>query len=382
MAGDIKGLTVNGAYLRIQFTWHDKRYRVTTNFKPGQEKQAARLLAAILFDLENNRFNIEVYRTQLRRIHPLLSLDSNYIKDIENPVMSSLFDTYLLQLKDKLDSGIIQVGTHRAYSYVISKHLMPKLGKLRIDQVTISVIEEFINSLGLTRKRLGAILVPLRDIFRKLQRQGLIENNPLINITSDSFTRVIKTDYEVEPFTLDEIEQIIKNCDHECVANIIKFGFWTGMRISEIFALNWGDIDFDNETISVSKSQTLNKQLKSPKTKSGTRLVEMTPAAKEALLAQSKLTANKERVFLNPTGKIWSKPDNLGRYWRMALSAANIKYRNPYQMRHTFISMMLQFGNSPLVLYKMVGHTNSEMIYKNYARFIKQEVGKKILKIF
>lgn len=50
-------------------------------------------------------------------------------------------------------------------------------------------------------------------------------------------------------------------------------------------------------------------------------------------------------------------------------------------MRHTFISMMLQFGNSPLVLYKMVGHTNSEMIYKNYARFIKQEVGKKILKI-
>jgi hypothetical protein len=44
--------------------------------------------------------------------------------------------------------------------------------------------------------------------------------------------------------------------------------------------------------------------------------------------------------------------------------------------------MMLQFRNSPLVLYKMVGHTNSEMIYKNYARFMKQEVAKKILKIF
>ena len=51
-------------------------------------------------------------------------------------------------------------------------------------------------------------------------------------------------------------------------------------------------------------------------------------------------------------------------------------------MRHTFISMMLQFRNSPLVLYKMVGHTNSEMIYKNYARFIKQEVAKKYSKYF
>ncbi len=149
------------------------------------------------------------------------------------------------------------------------------------------------------------------------------------------------------------------------------------MRISEIFALNWGDINFNEETISVSKSQTLNKQLKPPKTKSGIRLVEMTPIAKEALLAQYKITSDKERVFLTPTGKIWSKPDNLGRYWRPTLAAANIKYRNPYQMRHTFISMMLQFGNSPLVLYRMVGHTNSEMIYKNYARFIKQDVGKK-----
>lgn len=73
--------------------------------------------------------------------------------------------------------------------------------------------------------------------------------------------------------------------------------------------------------------------------------------------------------------------NNLGRYWRSTLAAANIKYRNPYQMRHTFISMMLQFGNSPLVLYRMIGHTNSEMIYKNYARFIKQDVGKKTLKI-
>lgn len=51
-------------------------------------------------------------------------------------------------------------------------------------------------------------------------------------------------------------------------------------------------------------------------------------------------------------------------------------------MRHTFISMLLQFGNSPIVIYKMVGHNNTEMIYKNYARFIQHDESKKLLKLF
>lgn len=61
---------------------------------------------------------------------------------------------------------------------------------------------------------------------------------------------------------------------------------------------------------------------------------------------------------------------------------ANVKYKNPYQMRHTFISMLLQFGNSLIVIYKMVGHNNTEMIYKNYARFIQHNESKKLLKFF
>ena len=74
-----KGVSQNGEYLRISFTWEGKRYRATTLFKVGKEKQAAKLLAAILFDLENNRFNIEVYRSQLKRAYSLVQLDVNSV---------------------------------------------------------------------------------------------------------------------------------------------------------------------------------------------------------------------------------------------------------------------------------------------------------------
>lgn len=153
------------------------------------------------------------------------------------------------------------------------------------------------------------------------------------------------------------------------------------MRIGELFALTWGDVDFENEQIHVNKSVTMNGVIKQPKTKAGIRSIEMIALAKEALVAQFQITGNTEdgRVFKSPKGKNYLRADGFGRYWREALIKSGVEYRNPYQMRHTFISYMLMRGNSPLVLYRMVGHETPEIIYKFYARFIAVVKGKKIL---
>ena len=86
------------------------------------------------------------------------------------------------------------------------------------------------------------------------------------------------------------------------------------------------------------------------------------------------------RIFKSPAGKLWVKTSDFRKYWKMAIDKAGIRYRNPYQMRHTFISMMLQFGNNPMIIYRMVGHSNPEVMFRKYARFIKNTV-EKLLKI-
>lgn len=369
--------------LRLRFTWKGKRYQVTTKFKPGQEKQAAKLLAAILFDLENNRFRVDFYRDQIKRPNVLMSLDINYIETLNNPLMSALLEEQLSIYQSKMQSGCMAVSTIQMYGYTISAHLLPRFGKLKVNDIDTKMIESFINSLGFTKRRIVTILRPMQEIYKRLIRQGVIRDNPLLNIDKDSFITMAKSDYEVDPFSQSEINQILENCEHECVRNFVQFGFWTGMRIGEIFALEWSDIDFDKELIIVNKTQTIKQIVKAPKTRAGIRRLEMTPLAKDALLRQIELTGKDQdkRVFKTPTGKIWYNPDHFGRYWRTYLTKAHVKYRNPYQMRHTFISMMLQFGNSPVIIYPMVGHENTEMIYKRYARFIKQEENKKLLKI-
>jgi integrase len=189
----------------------------------------------------------------------------------------------------------------------------------------------------------------------------------LDDIDNDIYlTTSINSDYEVKPFTLVEIQKILDGCKHEAIRNFIKFGFWTGMRIGEIFALEWSDIDFDLELISVTKSSSVQGLIKAPKTKSGIREIEMTPKAKTALLAQLQITKNLSHKR---------------EYWKKALDKANVPYRNPHQMRHTFISYMLSIGNNPLILYRMVGHSDPTVMYKKYARFIRQNGGEKLLKI-
>ena len=118
----MKGITVNGEYLRLQFTWQGKRYRITSNYKLGQEKQAGRLLSAILFDLENGKFNIEVYCLRLRNVNYLESLDPKYIADKQDPLLSVLLMEHLEALEKRVSSGLLELSTFRNYRYIIVPH--------------------------------------------------------------------------------------------------------------------------------------------------------------------------------------------------------------------------------------------------------------------
>ena len=58
------------------------------------------------------------------------------------------------------------------------------------------------------------------------------------------------------------------------------------------------------------------------------------------------------------------------RVWRPALRRAKLRARTLYQTRHTFATLMLELGESPQWLATQLGHTNAEMVYRRYHRFI------------
>lgn len=380
-----KGIMVNGKNLLISFSHDGKRYRVTTNLEALQVNvnKAIKLLTSIKIDLERGQFLIANYKHQISNIKYLEHLDSNYDLTQNQISMTDLINEQMTRYQTSFETGNIAIGTWHCYRYAINKHLLPYFESKALDEFNLELLEQFIGTIKLSKKRINLILQPLKQIMKRAKKMERIELNPFDSLESESWqSQVIKSSYKVEPFSTNEVELILKTAEHPAVKNILQTGFWTGMRIGEMFALDWSDIDFRQEIIHVNKSQTIQRIIKCPKTKAGIRTVEMTPLAKQALLAQYQITGNDldQRVFKTPTGKTWLKPDNLGRYWKNILIKANINHRNLYQMRHTFISQMLELGNSPMILYRMVGHENAEMIYKNYGRFINQGTGVKLLR--
>lgn len=384
----LPGLRIKHGNFTLDFRHNNTRYRVATKLAAEKENiaKAGKLLASIKLDLDRECFHLANYKKSLSNPRLLEKLDADYQEQLNQANMEDLIDEQLQHYKMRVEAKTLAIATYEGYVYIINLHLKPFFCKVLVHAVDNLMLEELIKKLPFTRRRIGCILRPLRPIFNRAKKRNLIKLNPMDEIDKDVYlTTSISTDYEVKPFTLNEIQKILENCKHDSVRNLIKFGFWTGLRIGELFALQWSDIDFNRELISVTKSSSTHGLIKDPKTKSGIRDLEMTPQAKDALQDQFKITGRDPdgRVFKSPVhNRPWVKPCAFAKYWKEALNTAKIAYRNPYQMRHTFISYMLSIGNNPMILYRMVGHSNPSIMYSKYARFIQQNGGEKLLKTF
>ncbi len=139
-----------------------------------------------------------------------------------------------------------------------------------------------------------------------------------------------------------------------------------------MIALRWQDVDFEQNRIFV-KTAYVRGQLKDTKTKSGKREVTLQPQAREALLNQQTYTGRlNEAVFHDPrTDKTWKDDQPIRKnVWTPAQKRAGIKYRNPYQTRHTFASTLLSRGENPLWVAQQMGHKDWGQIIKICGQWI------------
>jgi len=157
--------------------------------------------------------------------------------------------------------------------------------------------------------------------------------------------------------------------------NLIEFAFGTGLRTSELCGLDWSDIDWRRGMVRVSRVLTsgMDAPESGAKTAAGVREVKLLQPALTALQAQKSHTFLKGcEVFQNPrTGERWTGDKSIRQgMWEPALRKATVRYRKAYSTRHTYASMMLSAGESPLWVASQMGHTDWSLTAKRYARWI------------
>lgn len=176
-------------------------------------------------------------------------------------------------------------------------------------------------------------------------------------------------DEDIDVFTPEELKKIYLHC-RPVELNITQFWVNTGVRSGEWPALKWIDVDFVNEQVQIveSYSQGITKPTKT-KTK---RFIPLNPEALTALKRQKELTfLHSEYVFLNDQNKQWEHESFRKHRWKTRiLKLAGVRYRYPYQLRHTFATKHISQEVHLWKIANWMGHKNTEMIYRHYGSFI------------
>jgi integrase len=272
-------------------------------------------------------------------------------------------------------AGILKASTLDGYRKIVAGVLVPALGSLTLASVTRKEVKAAMAKMSATNKRLANVQSCLRSALSDAVDDELIEANPLAGWTY-SVKGKPRTEDEIDPFSPDEQRAILAAATGQ-YRNLLQFAFWTGLRTSELVALEWGDIDWHRGEVRVSRGLTAAaREAETPKTAAGVRSVRLLPMSFEALKAQREHTyIEGKAVFHDPRHNRAFNGDQEIRksFWGPVIRKAGVRYRNPYQTRHTYASMMLSAGEHPMWVAKQMGHTSFLMISRVYGRYIPNE---------
>ena len=267
----------------------------------------------------------------------------------------------------------VSSSTFDGYRKIVELRLIPQFGDVMLVDLKRKVIKDWLDTLLVGNKTLSNIQSCLRSALTDAVDEELIELNPLAGWTY-SKKSLPTTEDDVDPFSPEE-QQAIQSAMSGQARNLVQFAIWTGLRTSELVALDWGDIDWLREEAMVSKAMTQASKgvAEIPKTSAGRRSVKLLRPALEALKAQKAHTflADAE-VFQNPrTLERWAGDGPIRKtMWVPAMKKAGVRYRRPYQTRHTYASMMLSAGEHPMWVAKQMGHKDWTMIARVYGRWM------------
>jgi len=347
--------------IQIEFAYPDaatrQRERLPLKPTPANLERAFVHLSQIKESIKNGSFDYAATFPKSKRAH----------KFQNKRLLSTFLRHWLPGQPTKL-----KASTYATHARFINNQLGP-LGRMRMDAIRWADIRDWARKQTVSQKTINNKMSILRTAFQEAFDDDLIANNPFAGRKAPKQRSVVVKKDEIDPFSMEEIKAIIS-----AAANrerwVIQFGFATGLRISELIGLSWSKVDFVNSTIRIDEVKTqYSKGLEEPKTQKAIRDVMLNSVALEALQCMKAFSYLKgKEIFQNPrSDDRWLGDMQFReRMWKRILKKAGVRYRYPYQMRHTYASMSLQAGESPFFVANQIGHTDPGFTMRTYHRYI------------
>lgn len=270
------------------------------------------------------------------------------------------------------------------------KHIKPYIGDIKIRELTGSDLQWLYNHLG-DKGRVdkkgglsGATIRRIHNIIHQALEQALAEDIVIKNVSNQVIMKKVQKQ-QFEPYTVKEVQQLLESARDEWLYPMIALLIYTGIRRSELLALTWEDISFEDRSISINKALTKQATADEPsryivmptKSDKSNRIIPMA----EPLVAILN-DRNKELKMLKlKSGDHNFNKDNLvcvdqngqllnGNLFTQRFKSLLKKYKlrdiRVHDLRHSFATEQLKSGASAESVRDLLGHSNIQTTLNIY----------------
>ncbi|MCH5297644.1 MAG: site-specific integrase [Ruminococcus sp.] len=316
----------------------------------------------------------------------LNSIVPNLLNFPEKNINVDFKDVCYEWIKNKKNS--IKQSSYAKYSFEIERYIIPQFRNCKLYEINKNALCDLIASnRELSQKTLKHISIIFKSIV------GYINEKYDFNIELREYQFTSTSDKRYNVLSTSEQEKLEKCLLRQ--TDLSKLGvylcLYTGLRIGELCALKWSDIDLDNEMLRVSKTmqriQNINGNINSK-----TKIIIETPKSDTSirdiplskyiinLLKKYKPISTNNTYFL--TGNInYIEPRTLQNKFKKYLEEANIENINFHALRHTFATKAIESGMDVKSVSEILGHSTVKMTLEKYVHITMEQKRKQINKL-
>lgn len=288
----------------------------------------------------------------------------------------------------------VKQKTYNIYFQMIEKHINPAIGGYLLEDLTPMILQTFVTRLlnegnlkthkGLAVSTANLIVTIIQSSLKTAFMLGEAKE-----YVADKIKRPRLTQKSVSCFSVAEQKKIEQAVSAQDKMFGVVLCLYTGLRIGELLALTWQDIDFQRGLLSVSKTcydgkteSGFGQIVDEPKTQSSKRVI---PIPKQLLHALKELKRTNKSDYVISSG---GKPITVRSYqksFELLLARLGIPHKGFHSLRHTFATRALECGMDVKTLSEILGHKNATITLSRYAHSLwdhKTDMMNKLGKLF
>ena len=328
---------------------------------------------------KNKYFSGKTYADAQRKLHQA-QLEQRQGKLATGPKQT--VKDFLHYWFEEVHAGALKLSARALYRRHLRIHIIPELGSIQLQKLRADQVQAFLNAMvqdGLKSTTIQVIFAILNTALKDAVRWQLLTVNVCSAVT---LPRVVPS--EIRSLNQEEARRLLEVAKENYLHCLLTLALATGMRLGELLALRWEEVDLKNKTLQVRHTvdyiQGYGKVESEPKTTSGRRSITLPQFAIEELERHRTHQAELQ----NEAGNLWKEHgliitsltgnhlsrSRVQKTFKQLLKKARLPDMHFHWLRHSAATILRSMGVSPKVVQELLGHSDIRITLRIYGHVL------------